>query len=85
MNVGVFFPSSSVQKQMLDLLETWLRHKSDMVNFEAARAICEMKNVTPQQLTKAIAGELNEIATNVLLCSRTTSAATIPFFTQTRP
>ncbi|KAI9454836.1 coatomer subunit gamma [Russula earlei] len=45
----------NVQKQMLDLLEIWLRHKSDMVNFEAARAICEMKNVPSAQLTKAIA------------------------------
>lgn len=42
---------------MLDLLEGWLRHKSDMVNLEAARVICEMKNVTSQQLTKAIAGK----------------------------
>ncbi|KAH7881696.1 Clathrin/coatomer adaptor, adaptin-like protein, partial [Phlebopus sp. FC_14] len=31
-------------KQILDLLDGWLRHKSDMVNFEAARAICEMRN-----------------------------------------
>ncbi|KAI0001740.1 adaptin N terminal region-domain-containing protein [Russula vinacea] len=45
----------NVQKQMLDLLEQWLRHKSDMVNFEAARAICEMKNITSAQLTKSIA------------------------------
>ena len=29
-----------------------------MVNFEAARAICEMKNVTTAQLTKPIAGVL---------------------------
>ncbi|KAG8820328.1 coatomer subunit gamma [Serendipita sp. 401] len=43
----------NVQKQMFDLLEGWLRHKSDMVNYEAARAICEMRNVTPQQLTRA--------------------------------
>lgn len=46
----------SVQKQMIDLLEGWLRHKSDMVNFEAARAICEMKNVTTPQLTRPISG-----------------------------
>ncbi|THV06534.1 Coatomer, gamma subunit [Dendrothele bispora CBS 962.96] len=45
----------NVQRQMLDLLEGWLRHKSDMVNFEAARAICEMRHVTPAQLTKPIA------------------------------
>lgn len=46
----------SVQKQMYDLLEGWLRHKSDMVNFEAARAICEMKYVQPAQLTKSLSG-----------------------------
>lgn len=45
-----------MQKQILDLLDGWLRHKSDMVNFEAARAICEMKHVTAAQLTKPIAG-----------------------------
>jgi coatomer protein complex subunit gamma len=41
---------------MYDLLEGWLRHKSDMVNYEAARAICEMRGVTAQQLSKAISG-----------------------------
>ncbi|KAF8578751.1 coatomer subunit gamma [Ramaria rubella] len=45
----------NMQKQMFDLLEGWLRHKSDMVNFEAARAICEMRNVSAQQLTRSIA------------------------------
>ncbi|GBE77535.1 Probable coatomer subunit [Sparassis crispa] len=45
----------NVQQQMFDLLEGWLRHKSDMVNLEAARVICEMKNVTPTQLTRPIA------------------------------
>ena len=44
---------------MLDLVEGWLRHKSDMVNLEAARVICEMKGVTAQQLTKPIAGKMN--------------------------
>ena len=43
---------------MLDLIEGWLRHKSDMVNLEAARVICEMKNVTAAQLQKPIAGKL---------------------------
>ncbi|KZT73207.1 Coatomer, gamma subunit [Daedalea quercina L-15889] len=45
----------NMQRQMFDLLEGWLRHKSDMVNLEAARAICEMKGVTSQQLTRSIA------------------------------
>ncbi|EDR15856.1 coatomer protein [Laccaria bicolor S238N-H82] len=48
----------NVQRQMVELLEGWLRHKSDMVNFEAARVICEMKNATPAQLTKSIAALL---------------------------
>ena len=42
---------------MVDLLEGWLHHKSDMVKFEAARVICEMKNATPAQSLKSIAGE----------------------------
>jgi coatomer protein complex subunit gamma len=47
---------------MLELLEGWLRHKSDMVNFEAARVICEMKNVSTVQLSRAIGGESAFIA-----------------------
>lgn len=47
---------ASVQRQVLDLLDGWLRHKSDMVNFEAARAICEMKSVPVAQMSKAISG-----------------------------
>lgn len=50
----------SVQRQMVELLEGWLRHKSDMVNFEAARAICEMRNVNAAQLTKSISGMCNK-------------------------
>ena len=49
--------SFSVQKQMLELLEGWLRHKSDMVNFEAARVICETKGVSSAQLSRSIAGQ----------------------------
>ncbi|KAI0081189.1 coatomer subunit gamma [Panus rudis PR-1116 ss-1] len=45
----------NVQRPMLDLIEGWLRHKSDMVNLEAARVICEMRGVTAAQLTKPIA------------------------------
>ncbi|KAA1467767.1 coatomer subunit gamma [Dentipellis sp. KUC8613] len=44
----------NVQRQMVEILEGWLRHKSDMVNLEAARAICEMKNVSATQLTRPI-------------------------------
>lgn len=44
----------NVQRQMVELLEGWLRHKSDMVNLEAARAICEMRSVTASQLARPI-------------------------------
>ena len=53
------YRQSSMQRQILELIEGWLRHKSDMVNLEAARVICEMKGVTAQQLTKPIAGKIN--------------------------
>lgn len=42
------------RKQMLELLEGWLRHKSDMVNLEAARAICDIKGVTQREVYPAI-------------------------------
>ncbi|KAG8691298.1 coatomer subunit gamma [Ceratobasidium sp. 423] len=49
----------NMQRQILDLLESWLRHKSDMVNFEAARVICEFQAKSSQStplpvLTKAV-------------------------------
>ncbi|KAK9897067.1 coatomer subunit gamma [Cystobasidium minutum MCA 4210] len=44
----------NLHRQMFDLIESYLRHKSDMVNYEAARAICEMRGVSAQELTKPI-------------------------------
>ncbi|KAL7423011.1 coatomer subunit gamma [Cryptotrichosporon argae] len=45
----------NVQTQMLEYLEGLLRHKSDMVNIEAARAICEMRGVTQSQVYRPVA------------------------------
>ncbi|CAG8661732.1 20790_t:CDS:10, partial [Racocetra persica] len=42
------------RQPMYDLLEGWLRHKSDIVNFEAAKAICNIKDVTSKELYPAI-------------------------------
>lgn len=42
---------------MFDFLDGLLRHKADMVNIEAARAICDMKGVTPQELYRPVASE----------------------------
>lgn len=47
----------SLHRQMFELLENYLRHKSDMVNYEAARVICEMRNVTTAELSRPIAGQ----------------------------
>lgn len=40
---------------MLELLDNWLRHKSDMVNYEAAKAICELRGVISSELQRPIA------------------------------
>ena len=44
------FFMASASGGILGLGRTWLCHKSDMVIFEAAHAICEIKNVTAAQL-----------------------------------
>ncbi|ODO05191.1 coatomer subunit gamma [Cryptococcus wingfieldii CBS 7118] len=46
---------ANVRKQMHEYLETLLRHKSEMVNIEAARAIAEMRDVQTGDLYKTIA------------------------------
>lgn len=44
----------SLRKPMLQLLDGWLRHKSEMVNFEAVKAICNLRDVTEIEMTQAI-------------------------------
>ncbi|EXJ88553.1 hypothetical protein A1O1_05483 [Capronia coronata CBS 617.96] len=43
-----------LRKPMMQMLDTWLRHKSEMVNFEAAKAICNMPDVTDAEAAQAI-------------------------------
>ncbi|KAF8957029.1 coatomer subunit gamma [Entomortierella lignicola] len=45
-------PSST--RAIYELLEGWLRHKSEMVNLEAAKAICEIKDATVKELFPAV-------------------------------
>lgn len=47
----------NLRKPMWTLLDGWLRHKAEMVNFEAAKAICNLSNVTDQEAAPAIHGE----------------------------
>lgn len=44
----------SLRKPMMQLLDGWLRHKTEMVNFEAAKALCSLRDVTDAELTQAI-------------------------------
>ena len=39
---------------MMQLLDGWLRHKAEMVNFEAAKAICDMRDVSDTELVQAV-------------------------------
>ncbi|RMZ91005.1 hypothetical protein DV736_g1764, partial [Chaetothyriales sp. CBS 134916] len=44
----------NLRKPMVQMLDTFLRHKSEMVNFEAAKAICNLPDVTDAEATQAI-------------------------------
>ena len=44
----------SLRKPMMEKLDSWLRHKSEMVNFEAAKAICEMRDVSDTEAAQAV-------------------------------
>ncbi len=42
------------QRPFYDFLESCLRHKAEMVIFEAARAICNLRDVSVRELTPAV-------------------------------
>ncbi|KAK4972595.1 coatomer subunit gamma [Elasticomyces elasticus] len=44
----------SLRRPMMQLLDGWLRDKSEMVNFEAAKAICDMRDVTDAEVVQSI-------------------------------
>ncbi|KAF2769048.1 Coatomer, gamma subunit [Teratosphaeria nubilosa] len=43
-----------LRNPMTKLLDEWLRDKSEMVNFEAAKAMCELPDLTDQEVSQAI-------------------------------
>jgi coatomer subunit gamma len=45
---------AGLRQPMMKMLDSWLRHKSEMVNFEAAKAICNMPNVTDAEASQAV-------------------------------
>lgn len=44
----------SLRKPMMQMLDGWLRHKHEMVNFEAAKVICDMRDVTDAEASQAV-------------------------------
>lgn len=44
----------SLRKQLFPLLDGWLRHKSEMVNIEAAKAIVNFGDATEQELSQTL-------------------------------
>ncbi|KAJ2741637.1 coatomer subunit gamma [Coemansia sp. BCRC 34301] len=52
--VRVMEGDPSLEPMLHTLLEEWIRHRSDMVSLEAARAVCQLKDVTGKQLTSAV-------------------------------
>ncbi|CAI7643412.1 unnamed protein product, partial [Penicillium manginii] len=43
-----------LRKPMMQMLDSWLRHKHEMVNFEAAKAICDLRDVTDAEASQAV-------------------------------
>jgi coatomer protein complex subunit gamma len=43
-----------LRKQMQTLLSGWLQHKSEMVNFEAAKSICSLPDVPDSEINNAV-------------------------------
>ena len=74
----------SLHRQMYELLDSYLRHKSDMVNYEAARAICEMRGATSQELTRAI-GVLQLFLTSPKASLKFAAIRTLAKLAQTQP
>ncbi|KAL4881136.1 adaptin N terminal region-domain-containing protein [Aspergillus karnatakaensis] len=43
-----------LRKPMVQMLDGWLRHKHEMVNFEAAKAICDLRDVSDAEASQAV-------------------------------
>jgi len=70
----------NLRKPMWTLLDGWLRHKAEMVNFEAAKAICNLSNVSDQEVAPAIHGEYPSPMVSGALAYFFSSPSTIPHF-----
>ncbi|KAI8910146.1 adaptin N terminal region-domain-containing protein [Gorgonomyces haynaldii] len=67
-----------------ELLEQWLRNKNDMVTFEAARAICQIPDVTSKELFPAVSA-LQLMLVNHKPILRFAAVRTLNLLAQTHP
>jgi len=44
----------SLRKPMMQMLDSWLRHKSEMVNFEAAKAIIDVRDLSDAEASQVV-------------------------------
>ena len=58
-NEYLFFwtPKRATRAALMEHLESCLRHRSEIVVYEAAKAICFLKNATAKELIPAVSGE----------------------------
>jgi len=47
---------SATRAALMEHMESCLRHRSEIVVYEAAKSICFMKNVTSKELIPAVSG-----------------------------
>ncbi|KAK9479463.1 adaptin N terminal region-domain-containing protein [Lipomyces japonicus] len=74
----------NLRKPLFSLLESWLKHKSDMVNFEAAKAILEIRDVTDDEVAPAI-NVLQLFLSSPRFVSRFAAIRILNRFAMTRP
>ena len=75
---------ANMRAPLIELLEGWLRHKSDMVNYEAARALCGMNGLPAEQLARPIA-VLQMFLSSPRAALKFAAVRTLAELAQTRP
>ncbi|KAK9455975.1 adaptin N terminal region-domain-containing protein [Dipodascopsis uninucleata] len=74
----------NMRKPLYTLLEGWLKHKSDMVNFEAAKTILEMRDASDTEISPAI-NVLQLFLSSPRFVSRFSAIRILNRFAMTRP
>lgn len=82
--VMVLVASNNADKSLIDFLTASLHHKSAMVVFEAAKALCYLPGTNPQQVSPAIAA-LQELLNSAVPAQRFAAVRTLSKVVDTYP